>query len=49
MDTLIDTWDWMQTIPGGWQPSDRTPGLAADKEAELLGTGLSGREPRRRL
>jgi nucleoside-diphosphate-sugar epimerase len=37
LDTLIDTWDWMQTIPGGWRPSERTPGLAADKEAELLG------------
>jgi 2'-hydroxyisoflavone reductase len=37
LDTLVDTWEWMRTIPGGWRPSDRTPGMAADKEATLLG------------
>jgi 2'-hydroxyisoflavone reductase len=35
-DTVIDTWEWMRSIDGGWQPSERAPGLAADKEADLL-------------
>jgi 2'-hydroxyisoflavone reductase len=35
-DTLVDTWEWMRSISGGWQPSERTPGLAADRERELL-------------
>ncbi|HEX2902352.1 MAG TPA: NAD-dependent epimerase/dehydratase family protein [Jatrophihabitans sp.] len=34
--TLQDVWDWMQAIPGGWQPSERTPGLAAEREQQLL-------------
>ena len=36
LDTLVDTWEWMRGIAGGWRPSDRTPGLAADRERELL-------------
>jgi 2'-hydroxyisoflavone reductase len=36
MDTLVDTWEWMKTIEGGWQPSARAPGLAPDKEQHLL-------------
>jgi 2'-hydroxyisoflavone reductase len=36
LDTLVDTWNWMQTIPGGWRPSERTPGLSAEQEAALL-------------
>lgn len=36
LDTLVDTWQWMQSIPGGWQVSERTPGLAPDKEADIL-------------
>lgn len=35
-DTVADTWAWQRSVPGGWQPSPRTPGLAADKEAALL-------------
>jgi 2'-hydroxyisoflavone reductase len=35
-DTVIDTWNWMQSIDGGWQPAERTPGLAPSKEQELL-------------
>ena len=35
-DTLADTWEWMRSIEGGWQPSDRTPGLAPERERELL-------------
>ncbi len=34
--TLLDTWDWMATIAGGWRPSERTPGLTAERERELL-------------
>ncbi|MEP7019252.1 MAG: NAD-dependent epimerase/dehydratase family protein [Pseudonocardiales bacterium] len=34
--TVADTWAWQQGVPGGWQPNERTPGLAADREAELL-------------
>jgi len=40
-DTLLDTWDWMAGIEGGWQPAERTPGLAPEKERELL-AGWSG-------
>ncbi len=35
-DTLLDTWEWMRSIEGGWKPSDRTPGLAPERERELL-------------
>ncbi|MCW2542171.1 MAG: NAD-dependent epimerase [Frankiales bacterium] len=35
-DTLIDTWQWMRAIEGGWRPSPRTPGLSADREAALI-------------
>lgn len=35
-DTLRDVWEWMTELPGGWQPAERTPGLAPDKERELL-------------
>ncbi|HEX8094105.1 MAG TPA: hypothetical protein VF542_09765, partial [Jatrophihabitans sp.] len=34
--TLLDTWDWMRSIEGGWQRSERTPGLAPEREQELL-------------
>lgn len=40
-DTLLDTWDWMRGIEGGWRPAERTPGLAPEKERELL-AGWSG-------
>jgi hypothetical protein len=36
LDTIADTWEWMESIDGGWRPSQRTPGLAADRERELL-------------
>jgi nucleoside-diphosphate-sugar epimerase len=39
LDTLVDTWHWMQSLPDGWRPAERTPGLAADREAALLATG----------
>jgi uncharacterized protein YjdB len=32
-ETVTDTWAWQQA---GWQPTDRTPGLDAAKEAALL-------------
>lgn len=35
-ETVADVWRWMRTIPGGWRPSERTPGLAAEKEQDLL-------------
>jgi 2'-hydroxyisoflavone reductase len=35
-ETVHDTWLWMQALPEGWHPSERTPGLAADRERELL-------------
>ena len=34
--TLVDTWEWMRSIEGGWQRSERTPGLAPEREQELL-------------
>lgn len=42
-DTLLDTWDWMRGVEGGWQPAERTPGLAPDKERELLAGWASQR------
>jgi nucleoside-diphosphate-sugar epimerase len=36
LDTVADTWAWQQGVPGGWHPSERTPGLAPEREAELL-------------
>ena len=27
-ETVADTWAWQRAVPGGWQPSERTPGLA---------------------
>ncbi|PZS16231.1 MAG: NAD-dependent epimerase [Pseudonocardiales bacterium] len=35
-DTVADTWAWQQGVPGRWQPAERTPGLAPEREAELL-------------
>jgi len=40
-DTLRDVWRWMTELPGGWHPAERTPGLAADRERELL-AGFTG-------
>lgn len=34
--TVADTWAWQQSLPGGWQANERTPGLAPEREAELL-------------
>jgi hypothetical protein len=35
-ETVADTWAWQQSVPGGWGPSEKTPGLTPDREAELL-------------
>ncbi len=35
-ETVADTWAWQQSVPGGWRPGSNTPGLAAEREAELL-------------
>jgi hypothetical protein len=35
-ETVADTWAWMQAVPDGWHPAPRAPGLAPDREAELL-------------
>jgi hypothetical protein len=35
-DTLRDVWQEMTELPGGWQPAERTPGLAPERERELL-------------
>jgi 2'-hydroxyisoflavone reductase len=40
-NTLRDVWQWMTELPGGWQPAERTPGLAPDRERELL-AGFTG-------
>ena len=34
--TVADTWAWQRGVPGGWRPTDRTPGLAPEREQELL-------------
>ena len=36
-DSVADTWAWQQSIPGGWQPSERTPGLDPTREQNLIG------------
>jgi nucleoside-diphosphate-sugar epimerase len=35
-ETVAASWAWQQGVPGGWQPSERTPGLDPAKEAALL-------------
>jgi 2'-hydroxyisoflavone reductase len=35
-ETVADTWAWQRSLPDGWQPGTRTPGLAPDREQELL-------------
>lgn len=35
-DTVADTWAWQRSVPEGWEPSAMTPGLAPDREKELL-------------
>jgi len=35
-DTVADTWAWQQGVPGGWRAGARTPGLAPERETELL-------------
>lgn len=35
-ETVSDVWAWQQSVPGGWHAGERTPGLAADREQELL-------------
>lgn len=34
--TVLDTWEWMRSLPAPWQPAPRTPGLAPARERELL-------------
>ncbi len=34
--TMLETWDWMRSIPGGWQPAEQTPGLHPERERQLL-------------
>ena len=35
-ETVADTWAWQRGVPGGWHASERTPGLAPERERELL-------------
>lgn len=35
-ETVADTWVWQRSLPDGWHPAPRTPGLDAAKEARLL-------------
>jgi 2'-hydroxyisoflavone reductase len=41
-DSVRDTLAWMRQVSGGWQPSDRAPGLAAPREAALLAAWHAG-------
>ena len=41
MQTVADTWQWQQQLPGGWRPTEATPGLAPAKELALLREWLS--------
>ncbi|WP_375486786.1 NAD-dependent epimerase/dehydratase family protein [uncultured Jatrophihabitans sp.] len=35
-ETVADTWEWQRSLDPPWTPAERTPGLAPDREAELL-------------
>ena len=35
-DTVADTWAWQRTLDPPWRPTERTPGLAAEREDALL-------------
>jgi len=35
-ETVADTWAWQRQVEGGWRPTERTPGLSAERERELL-------------
>ncbi|MDT4923408.1 MAG: hypothetical protein QOG01_1121 [Pseudonocardiales bacterium] len=35
-ETVEDTWAWQRAVRGGWQPAERTLGLAPERERELL-------------
>ena len=35
-ETVADTWAWQRDVPGSWRASERTPGLAPERERELL-------------
>jgi 2'-hydroxyisoflavone reductase len=35
-ETVADTWAWQRSVPGGWRPGPRTPGLDHEREALLL-------------
>jgi 2'-hydroxyisoflavone reductase len=34
--TVADTWAWQRAVAGGWRSPDGTPGLAPERERELL-------------
>jgi 2'-hydroxyisoflavone reductase len=35
-ETVADTWAWQRSLPDPWTPSASTPGLAPERERELL-------------
>jgi 2'-hydroxyisoflavone reductase len=35
-ETVADTWRWQRSLPEPWRPNERTPGLDAERERELL-------------
>jgi len=35
-ETLADVWAWQQQVAGGWHPTAAAPGLAPERERELL-------------
>jgi 2'-hydroxyisoflavone reductase len=35
-ETVADTWAWQRGVPGGWRPTERTPGLEPEREQALL-------------
>jgi hypothetical protein len=39
-DTVADTWNWQRSIP--WSPSASTPGLAPERERQLLAAWHAG-------
>ena len=42
-ETVADTWAWQRSLRDRWTPSERTPGLATDRERTLLAAWHSRR------
>ncbi len=42
-ETVADTWAWQRSLPGGWRPTLRAPGLDPRRERDLLAAWAEAR------